>query len=325
MISRTTVVSMSLVLVALAPTATMAGDGSLVSLLTDKLGVTEPQASGGAGALLSMAQGQLGGDQFSQVTKAVPEVLDLVEAAPSLGGMTDVDLGGDLLGQGGGDMLSQGLQLAGAFDGLGLDASMVQSFTPLVVSYVQDKGGESVGGLLSGALTSNGKAGSGLSGLASAAPLIGLLSDDLGVNGAQAAGGAGALLGVAQSQLGEDDFGSIVDAVPGVMALIDTKPKEEESNDLLGAASSLLGGGGGSGGQILGALGLADSFEKLGLDAGMVERFIPLVLSYVQGKGGDEISGLLAGVLGGSPKSEGSGTEQPVDTKTAPAGSSTSG
>jgi len=217
------------------------------------------------------------------------------------------------------------MQLAGAFDGLGLDASMIQSFTPLVLGYVQDKGGEGVGGLLSGALTSNGKAGSGLSGLASAAPLIGLLSDDLGVNGAQAAGGAGALLGLAQSQLGEDDFGSIVDSVPGVMALIDTKPKQEESSDLLGAASSLLGGGGGSSGQILGALGLADTFESLGLDAGMVERFMPLVLSYVQGKGGDKVGGMLAGVFGGGAKSDDTGDAPPVDTKTAPAGASTSG
>ena len=319
MISRAHVVSTVLALLALAPAAT-AGDDSLVSLLTAKLGVSEQQAAGGAGALLGMAQGQLGGDRFSQVSDAVPEVVGLMEAAPALGSTSDLDLGGDLLGEGGGDLLGQGLQLAGAFKGLGLDAGMVQSFTPLVVGYVQDKAGESVGNLLGGALTGGGSAGSGLSGLASAAPLIGLLSDDLGVNGAQAAGGAGALLGLAQSQLSDDDFGSIVDAVPGVMALIDTKPKQEESGGLLGAAGSLLGDSGGSGGQILGALGLADTFEKLGLDAGMVESFIPLLLSYVQGKGGSDVSSLLAGVLGGGGQPETQEDQPPVDTKSAPVG-----
>jgi hypothetical protein len=320
------VLSVSVVLVAAGAAA---GDAALVSMLTSALGVDESQAAGGAGALLAVAQQQLGGESFGQISAAVPEVAGLVDAAPELGGAaaSAVPAAGvqDLLGQGSDDMIARGLQLAGAFEGLGLDPGMVQSFTPVMVDYVRDRGGDGVGGLLSGALT-GGAPGSGLSGLASSAPLLGVLTEDLGVSSSQAVGGAGALLGLAQSQLSEDDFGSIVDAVPGVLALVGMAPEKGQGSggDLLGAAGALLGDSGGSGGQVLGLLGLADTFDGLGLDSGMVERFVPLILSYVQSRGGDAVSGLLAGVLGGgaadAPESQDSpGAETPAGSKPTPA------
>jgi hypothetical protein len=44
---------------------------------------------------------------------------------------------------------------------------------------------------------------------------------------------------------------------------------------------------------------LAGGFSKLSLDSGMMSKFIPVVLSYVQGKGGDGPMQLLASVLPG--------------------------
>jgi hypothetical protein len=63
---------------------------------------------------------------------------------------------------------------------------------------------------------------------------------------------------------------------------------------VVGGLASKLGGGAGK----LGSLAsLAGGFKDLGLDSSMVGKFIPIILSFVQSKGGDSIKSLLAGVL----------------------------
>jgi hypothetical protein len=42
---------------------------------------------------------------------------------------------------------------------------------------------------------------------------------------------------------------------------------------------------------------LAGGFSKLGLDSGMIGKFIPIVLSYVQGTGGSGVKQLLEKAL----------------------------
>ena len=42
---------------------------------------------------------------------------------------------------------------------------------------------------------------------------------------------------------------------------------------------------------------LVGGFDKLGLNAGMLNQFIPIILSYVQSKGGAGVSELLKQVL----------------------------
>ena len=55
------------------------------------------------------------------------------------------------------------------------------------------------------------------------------------------------------------------------------------------------------GGKV-GALGnlasLAKGFNDIGLDGGMVAKFFPLVLSFVESRGGKDLRDMLAGVLG---------------------------
>lgn len=120
----------------------------LVSMLTQSLGVNESQAKGGAGLLFRMAKEKLGGD-FVQVEAAVPGVGDLLSAAPESGGLGGA-LGGLAPAAGGGAGKLGGL--AAGFSNLGLDAGMVGKFIPVLLSFVQSKGGGSVKNLLAGAL-----------------------------------------------------------------------------------------------------------------------------------------------------------------------------
>jgi hypothetical protein len=43
--------------------------------------------------------------------------------------------------------------------------------------------------------------------------------------------------------------------------------------------------------------GLVGNFSQLGLDADMVGKFVPVLLDFAQGAGGDTVMNLLQGVL----------------------------
>lgn len=138
--------------------------------------------------------------------------------------------------------------------------------------------------------------------------LVNQLTQQLGIKPEQASGGLGLIMGLAKQKLG-GDFGSLAQHVPGVDKLIESAPKPAGA---AGAASALGGGLGGAlgavggmlGGQAGGAVGklgnlasLAGGFKQLGLDAGMISKFMPIVLNFFQSKGGDAAKGLLAGTL----------------------------
>jgi hypothetical protein len=120
----------------------------LIGQLVSQLGVREDQAKGGAGLLLKLAQGKLGGD-FGKVAQAIPDAQDLISAAPAAGGASKL-LGGlsGALGGKAGDLAS----LAAAFGQLKLDPSMIGKFVPVILSFVQSKGGQEVVTLLAGVL-----------------------------------------------------------------------------------------------------------------------------------------------------------------------------
>ena len=64
--------------------AEASGTMDLVKMLTSQLGVTEPQATGGAGALFGMAKGALSETDYGQVAGAIPGIGDLIKAAPAV-------------------------------------------------------------------------------------------------------------------------------------------------------------------------------------------------------------------------------------------------
>ena len=124
--------------------------------------------------------------------------------------------------------------------------------------------------------------------------LVDLLSTQLGVTKDQAQGGAGSIFQLAKQNLGVEDFSIIAKAVPGIDQMMGAAPKVEESSGALGSISSMMGS---KSDKLGGMAGLANSFEKLGLTADMMEKFTPIILDYVKNKGGEYAMNLLKGAL----------------------------
>src|SRR3954452_7759600 len=61
--------------------ASAADAGGLVNALTSQLGVTKPQAEGGAGALFNLAKQRMAPEQFGQVQNQVPGIDSLMGAS----------------------------------------------------------------------------------------------------------------------------------------------------------------------------------------------------------------------------------------------------
>ncbi|MDZ4185443.1 MAG: DUF2780 domain-containing protein [Desulfuromonadales bacterium] len=118
----------------------------LLQMLTQQLGVSEDQAQGGAGLLFSLAKEKLQAGEFSQVAGAVPGIEDLIAAAPKPAGFAGA-LGG-LASTLGGSNLGNLAALAGGFKGLNMDSGMISKFIPIVLSFIQSKGGDAVKGIL---------------------------------------------------------------------------------------------------------------------------------------------------------------------------------
>lgn len=90
----------------------------LIKNLTTTLGVTPTQAIGGTAAVINNAKNNMSASDFSTLTKQVPQTSTLLNAAPA-------------------GMLNMG-SLGSQFSFLGMDASMVGKFSPLVLQYLQD-------------------------------------------------------------------------------------------------------------------------------------------------------------------------------------------
>jgi hypothetical protein len=124
--------------------------------------------------------------------------------------------------------------------------------------------------------------------------LIELLTKNLGVGEDQAKGGAGLLFNLAKEKLGDADFSQLAQHVPGINELIGSAPKSGGLGAALGGLASSLGGGASKLGNIA---NLAGGFSDLGLDSSMLGKFIPIILSFVQEKGGSGVKKLLGDVL----------------------------
>ncbi|RUA01243.1 MAG: hypothetical protein DSY89_04980, partial [Deltaproteobacteria bacterium] len=94
--------------------------------------------------------------------------------------------------------------------------------------------------------------------------LVSMLTSGLGINNTQAAGAAGAVFNLAKSKLSGDEFTTVAKAVPEMDTLLSAAPETGKSGGLASMAGKALGS----------AAGLAGSFDKLGLDAGMVGQVI---------------------------------------------------
>jgi hypothetical protein len=124
--------------------------------------------------------------------------------------------------------------------------------------------------------------------------LVQLLTKNLGVTKKQATGGAGSIFNVAKQNMEADDFTKLAKAVPGINKMMAAAPKAEGAAGMLGSASSLIGG---KASAVSGVASLAGSFSKLGMSAGMVNAFMPIILDYVKAKGGEPLMNILQSAL----------------------------
>jgi hypothetical protein len=90
----------------------------LIKTLTTSLGVTPTQAIGGTAAILNDTKASMKPTDFKALTKQVPQVNSLLCAVPA-------------------GMLSTG-DVGSQFSLLGMDASMISKFSPLVLQYLQN-------------------------------------------------------------------------------------------------------------------------------------------------------------------------------------------
>jgi hypothetical protein len=120
----------------------------LIQQLVADAGVSEEQAQGGAGLLFGLLKDKLSSGDFAQVAEAVPNVEDLVSAAPEGGSGLGGLLGGvvsSFAGSQAGNLAS----LAGGFSKLGLDPEMISKFVPVVLSFLESRGGEGLAQIVS--------------------------------------------------------------------------------------------------------------------------------------------------------------------------------
>ncbi len=116
----------------------MGGTDTLVQLLTSQLGVTETQATGGVGSILSLAKEKLSGVNFSTLANLIPGTEHFMKGAQDLGAVTGPV--GDRTG------------LTAAFARLGMGSDMVGKFGELLGDFVGKTGGEPARNLLASVL-----------------------------------------------------------------------------------------------------------------------------------------------------------------------------
>lgn len=119
----------------------------------------------------------------------------------------------------------------------------------------------------------------------------------LGVSQQQATGGAGAVFGLAKSNMAEDDFSKVAAGVPGIDSLLAAAPATGAAGGLTSGLGSVAGSVGGAAGSLGSLAGLAGSFTSLGMSADMATKFVPICVEYVQGTAGPDTAALLQTAL----------------------------
>ncbi|WP_295625737.1 DUF2780 domain-containing protein [uncultured Nitrosomonas sp.] len=122
----------------------------LVDILTHRLGVSQQQALGGAGAIFQMAQGNMDPQAFTALSRSIPGMDNMLSAAPAMSNLSGnlSSLMGDS-----NNTLGNATALAASFQQLNLSPDMVGQFIPVITSYVSNASGPAAATLLQSALT----------------------------------------------------------------------------------------------------------------------------------------------------------------------------
>lgn len=106
----------------------------LLGILTSQLGITDNQAKGGVGSLLTLAKEKLPAADFLKVANVVPNASKYMELAKTLGAVA-----GPLVNVAG---------LNGALGKLGMSTDTIAKFVPTVTNFMGKAGGSTVTNLL---------------------------------------------------------------------------------------------------------------------------------------------------------------------------------
>ncbi|BCA53054.1 hypothetical protein W02_01940 [Nitrospira sp. KM1] len=116
----------------------LGGTETLTKLLSNQLGVTANQATGGVGSMLTLAKERLSGMDFNTLSTFIPGADSFMKSAKDLGAVTGPV--GDQAG------------LKSAFSRLGMGQDMVPKFNQTVSDFVGKTGGEKAQNILAAAL-----------------------------------------------------------------------------------------------------------------------------------------------------------------------------
>ena len=135
------------------PSSVFADTSQLISMLVKGLGVTQEQATGGAGAIFSQAKQNLSPGDFMKVSDALPGIDSLMSAAPKSSGLAgSLAKGATSMLGGSSSTVQSAASLTDSFSSLGLSPDMVGKFTDIVLKYADQVGGKGIMSLLQGAL-----------------------------------------------------------------------------------------------------------------------------------------------------------------------------
>ena len=128
--------------------------GELTNVLVNRLGITPEQASGGAGALLQIAQTRMKPEEFAQLSAKVPDIQQLLSAVPAMKPQSGLGgLAGKLAGLSGDSSIGTALTAVSVFQQLGMKPETMQKFVPVVMEYVKGNTGGAVAEGLGAALS----------------------------------------------------------------------------------------------------------------------------------------------------------------------------
>ena len=125
--------------------------------------------------------------------------------------------------------------------------------------------------------------------------LIDMLTKSVGVNGAQAEGGAAVLFKAAKDKLGGGEFDQLLGGVHGLGDLMKKAPASG-GGGLGGLLGGIAGAVGGNAGLIATIVG---GFGKLGLTADHAKKFVPVILEFLKSKVGPDTVSKLEKTLRG--------------------------
>ena len=129
------------------PQTVQVQSNDLVGNVMSQLDLNKSQAEGGLGAILSLANSTLDGNDFSTIANTIPDINDLLSATPAVDSGSGIS---SLLGKAGdiGASLQGSAQVYDAFEKLGISKEFVGPMVDIVKGYLDSNAGSGTADLL---------------------------------------------------------------------------------------------------------------------------------------------------------------------------------